>query len=172
MTTFLKLPDMDDETLLAIIDACIDKWKKIMNGTGKEKGSINCPLCWVFVNTRTRAQKRLDGEDVLPGMGSKCGYCPISQKTGGREMCRGTPYYGWSQATVGVPNVYNVCIDDMPADIRKHARAAAAEEVDFLIEVRQWVKAQLAEARTRRIDESIKQTAEAIGRRINNESNS
>lgn len=51
----------------------IEKWRRIVAGTGRDCGPDNCPLC-------ARYNKY-----------SGCGRCPIRQDTG-QDYCQATPY--------------------------------------------------------------------------------
>lgn len=50
----------------------IRKWTKIVNGTGVDNGSENCPLCKEFLD-------------------DSCHGCPVRRLTG-KPGCNGTPY--------------------------------------------------------------------------------
>jgi len=65
---------MNKETLKALKKA-IEKWEKIVAEKGKDRGSRNCALCWLFLK-------------------NECEGCPVHAKTG-RRSCRGTPYAEW-----------------------------------------------------------------------------
>ena len=52
------------------------KWKKIANGTGKNRGAANCSLCQLY----------------LDGLKVDCVGCPVMAATG-KDGCVGTPYY-------------------------------------------------------------------------------
>lgn len=67
---------MDKRTLKAL-KGSINKWIKIVRGTGADDGERNCPLCNLF-NTPE----------------SDCIGCPVFEKTG-VSFCRDTPYMGW-----------------------------------------------------------------------------
>lgn len=68
---------MDAATLAALYGS-IGKWEAIVEGSGKDFGSDNCPLCAMF----------MENEDACSG-------CPVSGKTK-RRYCGGTPYDQWS----------------------------------------------------------------------------
>lgn len=63
---------MDDRTLAALRGS-IAKWEAIVDGTGEDQGTNNCPLCHEFYN-------------------NGCVGCPVSAATG-KPRCDGTPYY-------------------------------------------------------------------------------
>lgn len=54
----------------------IRKWQKIVDGTGKNHGADNCPLCQLYLNN--------PGPDCLG--------CPVMAETG-KDGCMDTPYY-------------------------------------------------------------------------------
>lgn len=62
---------MDDWTLDALRGS-IAKWEAIVDGTGEDLGTSNCPLCHEFYN-------------------NGCVGCPVSAATG-KPRCGGTPY--------------------------------------------------------------------------------
>lgn len=71
---------MDARTLEAL-EGSIRKWEAIVNGTGKDEGPHNCPLCELFhpgFSNNVSAQVACDG-------------CPIKAKTR-RPYCWDTPY--------------------------------------------------------------------------------
>jgi len=68
---------LDKATLKALKDS-IKKWEKIVAGEGEDKGTINCPLCWLYY-----------GSDS-----GTCVGCPVMRKTGLAD-CKGTPYTNW-----------------------------------------------------------------------------
>lgn len=69
---------MDAETLEALRGS-IQKWEKIVAGTGSNGGAYNCPLCLKF-NTA------LNG-----GTKCRCFGCPVFAATG-QHGCNGSPY--------------------------------------------------------------------------------
>ena len=68
---------MEKKTLKAL-KGSIQKWKKIVKGTGVDKGYVNCPLCQLFYK-----------EENL--IGKLCLGCPVMEKTG-HPNCQKTPY--------------------------------------------------------------------------------
>ena len=84
---------MNKKTLTAL-KGSIRKWKKIVAGTGRDHGRVNCPLCKIF-NT----------------MEYLCIGCPVAKKVG-RKACLGTPYYDWqlhiSYCTI-YKDMYSMC---------------------------------------------------------------
>lgn len=64
---------MDEETRRAL-DGSIDKWKKIVAGTGGDNGARNCPLCLKFRD---------------------CLGCPVAARTG-VALCADTPFSEWA----------------------------------------------------------------------------
>lgn len=69
---------MDPNTLEALRGS-IAKWQAIVDGTGKDRGILNCPLCQLF-----HSGCRDDGVNGCTG-------CPVRQATGQRG-CMGSPY--------------------------------------------------------------------------------
>lgn len=67
--------NMDDVTLEAL-KGSIKKWEMVVDGTGVDRGWVNCPLCKLFF-TDTSNQH--------------CVECPVSTKTG-VSYCIDTPY--------------------------------------------------------------------------------
>jgi len=65
---------MDEQTLKALKES-IKEWSKIIDRTGGDEGTRNCPLCDIFYE-------------------NNCNGCPIKEKTG-EDCCYGTPYDDW-----------------------------------------------------------------------------
>lgn len=65
---------MDAKTFEAL-KGSIQKWERIVEGTGRNYGAVDCPLCELF----NRYEHDL------------CAGCPVSESTG-RLGCGGTPY--------------------------------------------------------------------------------
>jgi hypothetical protein len=65
----------------AALEGSIRKWQRILIGTGRERGSSDCPLCGLF-------NEREDDD---------CKDCPVRQKTG-KVGCHGSPYDDWKHA--------------------------------------------------------------------------
>jgi hypothetical protein len=63
---------MDAKTRKAL-EGSIKKWQMIVDGTGEDHGSKNCPLCAMFLGT------------------GSCRGCPIFEKTK-LSLCWNTPY--------------------------------------------------------------------------------
>lgn len=60
------------------LEGSIKKWEKIVNGTGIDKGTDNCPLCKLFYFKKN------------------CVGCPVFNKTKIKDCLR-TPYSQWLQ---------------------------------------------------------------------------
>ena len=90
----------------AALKGSIQKWTKIVKGTGVDNGTANCPLCQLFYF------------NYMEG----CTGCPVKLKTG-RSDCQETPYSKWSWLFRG----------DRPwkAETQNQKEAAQAE-LDFL----------------------------------------
>ena len=65
---------MNKKTLKAL-KGSIEKWEKIVAGEGIDLGTVNCPLCQIFVVPK-----------------DSCEGCPVMEKTGESD-CYGSPYY-------------------------------------------------------------------------------
>jgi hypothetical protein len=66
---------MDKRIIRALKDS-IRKWERIVQGTGKDDGTANCPLCVLF----------FDGD---------CKGCPVEEWTG-LSGCNDSPYSDWN----------------------------------------------------------------------------
>ena len=84
-------------TTLRAIKGSIRKWVKIRNGTGKDEGPDNCPLCKLFY-------------------AKKCKGCPVSAVTGQIE-CLGSPYEVWSDFPLNENISSSRCIAIAEAEI-------------------------------------------------------
>lgn len=62
------------------LEGSIDKWRGIVEGTMRDDGPLNEPLCHAFLK---------DKDD--------CTGCPVKRRTG-RDCCDGSPYDDWSVA--------------------------------------------------------------------------
>lgn len=65
------------EQTIEAIKGSVAKWQAVVDGTGKEEGSVNCPLCQLF---------QVDRQWPL-----RCIGCPVADKTG-KRFCHDTPY--------------------------------------------------------------------------------
>jgi len=74
------------------IKGSIEKWKKIVDGTGVDEGVRNCPPCMEFYQ-------------------KDCIGCPIFEDTGFR-YCEKTPYIAWSKNADFTPGVSGRVTDD------------------------------------------------------------
>ena len=101
---------MNAATLKAL-NGSITKWRKIVAGTGEDRGGANCPLCKLFNS---------------PSSPKGCDGCPVREKTGS-AWCRGSPYQAWLATNAGKSE---------GTAITKHERALAQKELDFLISLR------------------------------------
>lgn len=73
-----KQPTMDAKTLTAL-KGSIEKWRRIVDGTGVDGGTDDCPLCHLFA-----AEDR------------DCIGCPVSARAK-RPGCANTPYVAWKR---------------------------------------------------------------------------
>lgn len=107
-----RKPLMDSRTLTALMGS-IEKWEKIVAGTGVDNAMENCPLCREFLS-----------------LGS-CTGCPVDSKTN-RPLCKGTPYVAFADFMERLP-VYRTPINHLPSqDDRTEATRLAQAELDFL----------------------------------------
>lgn len=90
---------------LAALKGSIEKWEKIVAGTGGDDGADNCPLCQLFNNDETEEM---------------CAGCPVAKKTG-LDGCSGTPYPDWGEHFRGILRYPFV------ADTKEKVAAAEAE---------------------------------------------
>ena len=100
---------MDDKTKTALLGS-IEKWQKIVDGTGEDMGTFNCPLCQLFY-----VQK------------NDCQGCPVSEKTG-FVGCAESPYIAFSRLdrdSLAEP-------DKMEPEIQRQRIDAAKAELEFL----------------------------------------
>ena len=67
------------------LKASLVKWEKIVEGTGRDQGVYNCPLCANYYRDHSR--------DVFKD--EHCKGCPV-RNTSGQLCCRGTPYVKWN----------------------------------------------------------------------------
>lgn len=74
-------PKMDERTLIALRGS-IEKWEKIVAGTGEDLLADNCPLCKLFT----------DDEDAVV----LCNGCPVRDASG-FSCCVGTPWQKWDR---------------------------------------------------------------------------
>jgi hypothetical protein len=75
---------MNGKTLKALRGS-IEKWEKIVAGTGEELGASNCPLCHEFLDHRDRDEQACRG-------------CPVREASGS-PGCENTPYETYTGAT-------------------------------------------------------------------------
>lgn len=73
----------DGITAQALV-ASREKWVAILNGTGTDKGIVNCPLCQRFGPTSC----------VLEEIPSRP-KCPVFEDTGAKD-CDNSPYRAWA----------------------------------------------------------------------------
>ena len=95
-----------DEKTLAALQGSIAKWSAIVNGTGTNRGPVNCPLCQVFLH-----------EDMKK---PPCVGCPVRHSTG-KQYCVDTPYERYED-------------EEEAGDLSEaEMRPIAQAELDFLI---------------------------------------
>lgn len=113
---------MDTRTRTALLGS-IEKWKKIVDGTGEDQAGDNCPLCTEFGN--------FCGMDKYGRNWEGCFGCPVAEHTG-HWNCSGTPYQkewrgAMEEELLRNPNYrfpYRATTDAL--------RAAARKELEFL----------------------------------------
>lgn len=93
---------------LDALKGSIEKWEKIVKGTGKDYGTANCPLCVLFYS-------------------NVCIGCPVSAKSG-KVGCVDTPYREWGKATLSQRN----SVSNGRYAISSLQKIAAQAEMDFL----------------------------------------
>jgi hypothetical protein len=101
---------MDNRTRTAL-EGSIAKWQAIVDGTGEDHGTENCPLCLMFFNKY------------------HCSGCPVKEYTG-ESHCELSPYHGWDlhhgeqhNELSAVPKIVPGC---------KECKRLAQAELDFL----------------------------------------
>ena len=97
-----------NQEILKALKGSIVKWEKIVAGTDKDDGVINCPLCILFYHI------------------NECNGCPV-KKLDGVGGCLNTPYTPWDN------HHYIIHKSKLPQKIEckiceRHAKA----EVEFL----------------------------------------
>lgn len=102
---------------LAALRGSIAKWRAIVDGTGADHGTSNCPLCQMFYDS-----DEYDDEGNL----RDCIGCPVYDHTG-EDNCCGTPFARWA-----------MLVRDQSVETGRYAqdvvaRDAAQAELDFLI---------------------------------------
>lgn len=105
--------NMDSRTLEAL-KGSIQKWEKIVAGTGEDEGWRNCPLCLLF-----NSDKILEDDAVCQG-------CPVREKTG-QKWCHGSPYSAWLRNAEHSPAHWRGRIA-----LSANSVALAQAELDFL----------------------------------------
>ena len=102
---------MNKKTLKAL-KGSIKKWEKIVDGTGRDNGGDNCPLCLLFI-------MNMDNDKDCPD-------CPIGIKTG-ENFCEKTPYLAWLNHTRGKHDQSSSIEVKCPT-----CKKLAIKELDFL----------------------------------------
>jgi hypothetical protein len=95
---------MDQKTLTAL-KGSIAKWQAIVDGTGVDHGSSNCPLCQLFRYSNDY------------NAGGNCEGCPVAEEVED-TCCDSTPYQEYATA------------DDF--DDKEAMATAAKKELEFL----------------------------------------
>ena len=106
---------MDSKTLNALRGS-IQKWRNIVNGIETDKGSDNCPLCWIFIFNK--------------GNNEPCHGCPVRERTG-YTGCKNTPYTYYSRLKFDSEKS-----NFLPNELLNHKermRQTAKDELDWLI---------------------------------------
>ena len=102
---------MKDETLKAL-KGSITKWKRIVNGKGKDVGNTNCPLCTLF---------------------PMCAGCPVADRAD-EDGCTNTPWEKWSLHQTNFHNLRPVFWGGSFSIVGKcrTCKKLAREELEFL----------------------------------------
>lgn len=79
-------PQMPEASLTALRGS-IAKWQAIVDGTGGDWGTENCPLCVLFYDCTDEPEDHENGP-------INCSGCPVSAHTGASD-CIGSPYIKW-----------------------------------------------------------------------------
>ncbi len=108
---------MDKRTLTAL-EGSIAKWEAIVNGTGVDGGTDNCPLCKEFYN-------EADEDDEYTQC---CKNCPVSIAVEGQDSCCGTPYEKWGEYHI----LHNRNLYTQRVVFDEKSKQLAQAEVDFL----------------------------------------
>ena len=87
---------MDNATREALLGS-IEKWKRIVAGTGEDYGAINCPLCTMFLTTK------------------RCRGCPVCETTG-QPGCIKSPYVDYMRYQYSNPSIL------IPRDCKRQPR--------------------------------------------------
>ena len=108
---------MDERTLTAL-KGSVEKWVAIERGDGNDFGTLNCPLCKLFVLASPRG----------------CDGCPVKAETG-QGGCGGSPYGAFVDALIYDEDRRwrNItCIDEAPLDEAPRLKRLARDEREFL----------------------------------------
>lgn len=93
---------MDRQTLAALRGS-IEKWERIVDGTGIDQGIYNCPLCKLFY-------------------ANHCSGCPVNANTR-QKHCNGSKYFAWASLF----NDFETMVANNPRRV-----AAAKAELEYL----------------------------------------
>lgn len=99
------------------LELSIEKWRDIIDGTGKDLSDQNCALC---------------EKNSFPHK-SNCDGCPVKEKTG-ENWCLGTPYIEYTNQMDNLE--YKSLTAALKKTIKKEALKAAKAEVAFLESLR------------------------------------
>jgi hypothetical protein len=92
---------MTPETRTAL-EGSIEKWRGVLAGTTKERGTLNCPLCHLF-NQHAFIWAELNPDKDLELKRCKvprtCRGCPVEAATG-VDNCQRTPYIDYVAAEI------------------------------------------------------------------------
>jgi len=94
---------------IELIEKSVEKWENIVDGTGVDHGTQNCPLCQEFYD-------------------DNCEGCPVAEETG-YDMCQYTPYFDWDEYCTNNDNQWPYKVFD------KISKELAIEERDYLIKL-------------------------------------
>lgn len=111
-----RMVGMKPETLTAL-QGSIEKWQAIVDGTGEDNGSLNCPLCVRFLGEIGDCQIYADDESLDEA-------CPVAIRANDTG-CSGTPYMTWNGLAPDFGRAPRIA--DTP-----ERKAAALAELNFL----------------------------------------
>lgn len=123
MIEFLK---QNEYEVLQGINGSKQKWIEIRDNEGEDLGPKNCDLCKLYLK-------------------KDCENCPVALYTG-QQYCEGTPYEDWA-------SVIDEADHDLPITLlavsefmsEEDAKRIVQNEIDFLENLKSWVKKQIDE---------------------------
>lgn len=101
--------------VLTALNGSIMKWRRVANGTMKDDGANNCPLCKLFLKASEN---------------HTCKGCPVNVDTK-REGCLGSPYEVWDAAVHNEEEALNGMFSEYGLSL------LAKSELYYLLHLRQ-----------------------------------